>query len=160
MGAEKLKARLLARVKKTETCWNWTGARMPRSKHGRGGYGAIGVGTRVVTTHRLAFELFFGPIPKGTMVLHRCDNRICVNPEHLYLGSAKRNTRDMLDRAREAWGERNGQAKLTEDDIRRIFALRRQRLTQRRIASQFGVTQSAISRILSRECWRRLEITQ
>lgn len=147
----------MARVVKTETCWNWTGATMPiRCK--RGGYGVIGIGNKTSTTHRVAYALFVGEIPIGAMVLHRCDNRVCVRPDHLYLGDAKHNARDRLDRERGAWGERSGPSKLTTTEIRSAFRLREQRWTQQRIADYLGVTQSAISRILARHTWRRLDV--
>lgn len=76
-------------------CVLWTGAKNSR------GYGHRQINGRTVYVHRLAYEAANGPIPEGMMVLHRCDVRSCHNPEHLYLGTAKQNTADMLARDRQ-----------------------------------------------------------
>lgn len=87
--------RFLAKVQKTETCWLWTGYVMPN------GYGKVGVPKtrRVVLAHRRAFELFRGYSPSG-VVMHTCDNRRCVNPDHLVEGTQEDNLRDMAAKGR------------------------------------------------------------
>lgn len=86
-------------VVKTDGCWLWTGS----TNHN--GYGKLWVmnadGTRSkVRAHRLSYELHKGPIPKGVLVLHRCDNRTCTNPDHLYLGTHWDNAYDAVKRGR------------------------------------------------------------
>lgn len=85
--------RFWAKVRKTESCWLWTGAIQSAT-----GYGALQVGThgrpRAGATHRLSWEMHFGPIPEGMDVCHACDVRSCVNPAHLFLGSRLDNMRD------------------------------------------------------------------
>lgn len=78
-------------------CWLWT------AKRNQGGYGAVreaGPGSRFLSTHRLSFEMANGQIPKGLMVCHSCDNPPCVNPDHLFLGTAIDNIRDCIAKGR------------------------------------------------------------
>lgn len=89
-GQARVRARSI--VNTVTGCWRWVGA-------GRGiGYGAVKVGGRVVDAHRYAWAVFNGPVPDGMQVLHRCDNRACVNPAHLELGTAKKNRDDAIAR--------------------------------------------------------------
>lgn len=125
-------------------CHEWTGHVMPN------GYGQVRH-NGTAYAHRVAYELHRGAVPEGLYVLHRCDNRKCVNPEHLFLGTFNDNMADMVEKQRQAHGERNGHAKLTDDQVR---AIRRAVGTQREIAKQFGVTPSLISMIRSRRIWR------
>lgn len=75
-------------------CWEWCGSRVGA------GYGRLIVEGQAIGAHRLAYEVFVGPIPDGLWVLHHCDNPPCVNPDHLFLGTALDNTRDMLAKGR------------------------------------------------------------
>lgn len=93
--------RFWAKVDKTPECWNWTGGCNDR------GYGTFANGHGHQLAHRYAYEISSGSIPDGVFVLHRCDNRRCVNPSHLWLGTAQDNTADMIAKGRAAWqGER------------------------------------------------------
>lgn len=139
-----------AKVKRTETCWLWMGN---KDKHG---YGQSG--KRNELAHRRGWKLLFGPIPDGLWVLHRCDNPPCVNPKHLFLGTAGDNARDRARKGRngDQWGERNPSAKLTQeqvDAIRLLYAS--DRAIQRIIANQFSVSQTLISAIVRGKIWTR-----
>ena len=75
-------------------CWPWRGCR------GRDGYGAVTIGGRKLRAHRYSYSICVGPIPSGLLVLHSCDNRVCVNPAHLSVGTQKDNMRDCVERGR------------------------------------------------------------
>lgn len=92
-----LAERLWGNVEKDANgCWNWRGARY------RKGYGRISIDGRQVAAHRTAYRLAHGEIPDGLVVRHRCDNPPCINPDHLEVGTAADNSRDMVERGRSA----------------------------------------------------------
>lgn len=89
-----LVARFRARVRVSSECWEWTGGRY------WDGYGHLRHMGRSLKAHRVAWELFCGPIPAGLSVLHRCDNPPCVRPDHLWLGTQSDNIKDMVNKGR------------------------------------------------------------
>lgn len=91
--------RLLDKVEKTASCWNWTGC-LTKGEKNKTGYGTIWYNGKQRNAHRVAYEILVGPIPEGLNVLHTCDNSPCVNPAHLYLGTLKDNAQDTLRRGR------------------------------------------------------------
>lgn len=88
-----MKERLLSKVEKTDSCWNWKGA-----TRGKNGYGAMKVDGKVVSVHKLAYTIFRGEIPKNLLVSHSCHNSLCVNPDHLKLVTPKENYNDGVRR--------------------------------------------------------------
>ena len=146
-------------------CWLWTGCL------GTTGYGMVSFARESWSAHRLAWTLTNGQIPKGLCVLHHCDERQCVNPEHLYVGTKKNNSDDMFSRGRgnRAFGDRNGSRKhrdrrprgeenglstLTEDQVREIR--RRYSLggvTMSQLGAEYGLWKGSICRIIRRKTW-------
>lgn len=124
------------------------------------GYGVIWYdkdGHRVLQTHRAAYLVRHGLIPEGLWVLHRCDNRPCINVDHLYLGTVTQNVRDMFERGRpnKAHGERHGMAKITPLIVARIRERVATGASQRSVAEDFGLTQTHISRIARGMTWQK-----
>src|SRR5262245_16481937 len=134
------------KVKTLESgCQEWTGWVMPN------GYGQIHHQGKTQYAHRVAYELHLGVIPEGKFVLHTCDNRKCVNPKHLWLGSFDDNMADMVNKSRQAHGSRNGHAKLTADQVREIRCAVG---THEAIARDFGVSQPTVTMIRRGHTWK------
>ncbi len=141
-----------------DQCWLWRGAIDPQTGYGRINSG--GAHGKALEAHRVSWEIHHGPIPSGMMVCHSCDNRPCVNPAHHFLGDALRNNTDMDAKGRRkngpSPGEKNGSAKLTEDQVREI---RRRRANGEKgvtLATEFGVQGSTISWIITGKHWKNI----
>jgi hypothetical protein len=131
--------RFLAKVKVMENgCHEW------QASLNRGGYGKFNSygGRNSDPAHRVAYRLFVAPVPAGVHVLHHCDNRKCVNVDHLFLGSTIDNVADM-----DAKGRRGTKSKLTYKDVDTIREMLANRYSQKVIAKKFMVHQTTISRI-------------
>ena len=145
-------------VRGPDDCWGWLVSKC------QGGYGRMRVnGESRQATHILFYLRHGSWPPKGRTCNHHCDNPGCLNPRHLYLGTRKSNARDRVQHGR-CWekvnmGERNGRARLTDDDARRIRRLILQGdLTQKEIAHRFGVANVQISRIKTGKRWTHVII--
>lgn len=139
------------KVNKVEdSCWEWTGSK--RRKYGR-----VSVYRKSFSAHRVAYFLNEGVDPKGEIVMHKCDNPICVNPEHLSLGSNKDNTDDMMSKNRGTKqfrsGENHRMSKLTNENILDIRE-KSGKFTQKEIAKIYSVDQALISRIINNKLWK------
>lgn len=159
-----VEARLRANVDRSggpDACWLWTAFVTPK------GYGCTRSGGRNAPAHRVAYELAHGPIPDGLYVCHRCDVRACCNPAHLFLGTAKDNTQDMLRKGRQGAktkpdfavrGTAHPLAKLDEDAVRSIRARAAEdNATQTGLAALYGVHHSVIGAVIRRESWKHVD---
>lgn len=121
------------------------------------GYGAVCTEGKTLGAHRITYEFFNGDIPKGLIIRHDCDNPACCNFEHLSLGTVQDNKNDEMLRDRHVYGERVGNHKLTEDDVRLIRSMLDEGLSLRFIGDKFNVTPQAIHRIKSGLSWGWLQ---
>ena len=125
-------------------CWEWKGTIL------KSGYGEMSIKNRKMLVHRLSYTLYYGTIPNGLFVCHRCDNRKCLNPAHLFLGTNKDNVDDMVSKGRQARGTRQGNSKLSDSEVLAIYKDTR---SQRAIAIAYGVCQKHVSYIKSGKQW-------
>ena len=165
--------RFWSHVLQTDTCWLWQGS-LTTTGYGRFGFNA----TQQVKAHRFAYELTYGLILPGLLCMHHCDNRPCVRPDHLFLGTTWDNMRDMTQKGRNgaqthperiprgeshprrlhpekyARGEQTRRAKLTESQVRDIRQLDDNKYgTTTRLARCFGVSVGTIRRIVAGKSW-------
>ena len=132
-------------------CWMW------QSERGIKGYGRFMHQKKYRAAHRVAWELYHGPIPDGLQVCHHCDNRLCVNPKHLFTGTNKENVADMVSKNRQAKGECNGSAKLTGFDVLNIRKFLQAGCSHRYIGRLYNVHNRTIGRINKGETWQWLK---
>lgn len=139
------KQRFLAKVKKVESgCHEWQAG--IGQKHGYGKFVDLG---KTLLAHRASYSMFVGPIPDKAWVLHRCDNRKCVNPAHLFLGDSIINIADM-----DAKGRRGAPRKLNEKQVAEIRKMLSERYSQQVVAEKYDIDQTSISRIKLRQTYK------
>jgi len=159
--------RFWTKVKKTDGCWEWHGARS------QGGYGELRTNYRLERAHRVSWTIHFGPIPDGLLVCHHCDNPPCVRPDHLFLGTGAMNTRDRdrkgrhrtlrgdehpqrIDPSKVIRGSAHGNARLTEDQVRLIREERIRGVSIGLLARRFNVSEPTISAVATRRRWKHV----
>ncbi len=142
-------------------CWEWGGSKSST------GYGLFWVNGRYEGAHRFAWAQARGPIPVGKFVCHHCDNRACVNPEHLFLGSAADNSADMVAKGRSPSGltpaasrprgSGHAMAKLDEISVQCLRAVHALNVFGRdQLAKWWGIAPSTVTSIAQRKIWRHL----
>lgn len=160
---------------KPDECWIWLGM-----LHKKEGYGRVRVPflSYEERTHRVAWVMTNGPIPDGLCVLHKCDNRACCNPDHLFLGTRKDNNEDRDSKGRQARGfalseavkrgrrsnptcilrgSANGNSRLTEDDVRQMRAeYASGGVTLAALGKKYKLHTSTVCDIINRQCWRHV----
>lgn len=140
-----------------DQCWNWPNSHNPQTGYGQLSHWKDGKRT-LHTAHRESYKAFSGPITDGLMVLHKCDNRSCFNPAHLFLGTQADNMQDMLRKGRGAkntslFGEKHHQSKLTCDDV--VF-IRSSGLSVTDLCERFSISRSVIYSVKQGKTWRHL----
>ncbi len=142
-----------------DECWLWTGAKADL------GYGKFYLSRerKGERAHRVAWEMLRGAIPIGLYVLHNCpggDNPACVNPNHLFLGTKRDNSRDMVAKGRNVYririGEANNKARLTSEAVRAIRSALVSGVSASSLARQFGVHHSTVQRVAAGRTWRHV----
>ena len=137
-------ARFERKIKKTNSCWIWAG-----TVNNVWGYGQFVCGKKQWRAHRYSWHLNRGPIPDGMEVCHSCDVRLCVNPDHLWLGTQLDNMRDMAKKGRSLNGQRNPMSKVSDSDVVEIRRLSATGVRQQDLADRFGLCQPHISGIIN-----------
>lgn len=168
-----LKCKLLKNINIKNDCWEWNKSLTNT------GYGKLIHEGKSLISHRVSFEVFKGEIPEGLFVCHTCDNKKCINPDHLWAGTQKDNILDAKSKGRlpiqfgrkhtqetkekfkkrlhsDRRGEKHHLRKLKNEDVFKIRNMLENGLTQTEIANQFGVHSSAISNIKNRKSWSHI----
>lgn len=142
--------RFQAKIQKTEHCWIWIGY------IDWGGYGRYKWEGKSWIAHRLMWRLFVGDIPHGMCVCHTCDNRKCVNPAHLFLGTYNDNIQDMVSKGRARGAPEESNAKLTKDKVQTIRNIYKQGgISTIELGTQYGVYHTTIARIVNKTTWKQ-----
>jgi hypothetical protein len=132
-----------------EKCWEWLGGKRRR------GYGRFSYKHADFISTRIAYFLHNKIDPIGKAVLHKCDNPSCVNPNHLFLGTNKENTYDMMEKKRgiQPVGIRHGQAKLTDEKVIEIRKKYLNGICNKELSKEYNVSRSAITKIINNKTW-------
>lgn len=140
-------------------CWNWIGAKTSN------GYGHMKINGKTIRSNRISFIIHNGYIDDNKYICHKCDNRACVNPDHLFIGTACDNIRDMWNKSRNPKnviynpqsGEKHYNSKLTELDIYRIRLFYKFGINQHKLAKIFNTDQPNISCIVLYKTWKNID---
>lgn len=143
-------------VRGPNECWVWLGSVCGSKSI----YGNVAYHGRLQKSHRVAYELMHGLIPKGMCACHHCDNRLCCNPSHIFIGTQKDNVRDMMQKGRDGHGVLRGEespvSKYTSRQAMQVKRLRLKGVSQKQIAVRTGVSKTAVGAICQGRVWRHV----
>lgn len=131
-------------------CWIWIASSRRR------GYGIVSLNKKQWIASRLSYSLFKGEIPEGMFVCHHCDNPRCINPDHLFLGTAKDNGVDMANKGRSAKGEKNGNVSITAKEASDIKKMLAEGLSGEKISEKTGISIHIVYHIKTGKTWKHL----
>jgi len=148
------KKRFFDNITKIDSCWIY------KKNIQESDYRRIYINGKSIGAHRVSYLIHHGSIPEKMFICHKCDNPLCVNPQHLFAGTPKDNSDDMAKKGRGSLrkGIHYPKPKLTEDNVKDIFRLSGQ-LSQRELATKFNVTQGLIEKILNKKAWKKVSKT-
>lgn len=138
-------------IKNGNQCWKWKGS-------WGGGYPQININKRIIRGHRASYLLNISDIPSGMFVLHKCDNKECCNPEHLFLGTQKDNMRDKINKGRSniVRGEKCSFAKLKTNDVLKIKLMIKNGILLSNISKIYNVSDTLIRKIKNNKVWKHI----
>lgn len=141
-----LRERFFNKVAKQDGgCWEWTGGSRYATGHS---YGTFKIGGRAYDTHRVSFVIHNGPIPDGSLVCHTCDNRRCVNPAHLFLGTYRSNHMDAIEKGRITPFKQTRTTRLTAEERAELLADYSGGVSERALAAKFKLAPTSLKRII------------
>ena len=131
-----------------DDCWLWTGT------VSRAGYGRFFLGGKDNKAHRISYVIHHGEIPEGQFVCHHCDNPLCVNPDHLFLGVPADNSADVVSKRRQAYGEKHWNSKLSSQQVCQLRKQHDANISKTELAHMYDVSYQTIHRIISKKNWK------
>lgn len=146
-----MKIMFYERIQKTETCWIWIGSKT------KAGYGIISFGGKPISAHRLSWKIYNEEIRSEVVVRHLCNNAVCVNPDHLAIGTIQDNADDRVKAGNQPKGSKNNKATLNEEKVKEIKSLLNIGLSGAEIGRRFNVTRTCISSIKKERTWKHVE---
>ncbi len=130
-------------------CWLWLAGVNPSNGYGR----FYGPARKLLYAHKFSYTFYKGPIPRGLILRHTCDVKICVNPDHIILGTHLDNARDAVQRGLYSKGETHGCVKL---DVTTVLAIREAKGSTLEVARRFNISRMHVDRIRQRRSWKHL----
>lgn len=154
---QRIRSRFEDKVIKSEGCWGWKG------HLDKNGYPLLKSGTggkefKETRGGRISWLIYRGEIPKGKYLLHTCDNPTCTNPEHMFLGTPKENSQDMVAKGRGNKGSKHGNSKLDEEKIKEIRKMYDDGYKVTVIMGKFGICGAHVRAVGNREVWKHVGV--